>query len=124
MKLLPIPEKTPGPFSRPIYPFEVEEIERTRAKLADPKSAEVKNGVYYWKSNGNVVPPWVFEEAYIECPPEQKAAREEESTRRIAEYRAQRAKHGYSEEEMFEMRAAFGPGETVVDCLTGKSIKL
>ena len=31
---------------------------------------------------------------------------------------------GPSEEELFEMRAAFGTGTTVVDVLTGKKIKL
>ena len=30
----------------------------------------------------------------------------------------------YSDEEKFEMRSAFGPGETVVNVITGKRIKL
>lgn len=124
MKLLPIPEKTPGPFSRPLSPLEIADIKSTRAKMADPESAKVKNGIRYWKSNGAVIPDWVYEEAYVECPPEQKAAHKEGSARSIAAYKAQRAKTGYSDEELFEMRAAFGPGETVVDCLTGKTIKL
>lgn len=33
-------------------------------------------------------------------------------------------KHPYSAEEMAEMRAAFGPGETIVNVLTGDKIRL
>ena len=46
------------------------------------------------------------------------------SGKAIAEYVAYREKHGYSEEELFEMRAAFGPGEKVVNVLTGQEIQL
>lgn len=42
----------------------------------------------------------------------------------LAQYIKARQKRGYSDEEMFEMRAAFGPGETVVDVFTGQTIRL
>ena len=40
----------------------------------------------------------------------------------LAQYRANYT--GPSDEEVAEMRAAFGEGETVVDVITGKTIKL
>lgn len=51
-----------------------------------------------------------------------RAARDEETANVIEAYRASYT--GPSEEEMFEMRAAFGIGTTVVDIFTGKKIKL
>ena len=51
-----------------------------------------------------------------------RVARDEETANVIEAYRASYT--GPSEEEMFEMRAAFGTGTTVVDIFTGKKIKL
>ena len=51
-----------------------------------------------------------------------RAARDEETAKVIEAYRASYT--GPSEEEMFEMRAAYGKGTTVVDIFTGKKIKL
>ena len=53
---------------------------------------------------------------------ETRAARDEETAKVIEAYRASCT--GPREEEMFEMRAAFGTGTTVVDIFTGKKIKL
>ena len=47
-----------------------------------------------------------------------KAAREEEVSRSLAEYR--RNVRPASQEELDEMRAAFGEGQTVVNILTGE----
>ena len=51
-----------------------------------------------------------------------KAARDEEVSRSLAEYR--RNARPASEEELSEMRAAFGEGETVVNILTGERYAL
>ena len=51
-----------------------------------------------------------------------KAARDEEVTRSLAEYR--RTAKPASEEEINEMRAAFGEGQTIVNILTGERITL
>lgn len=51
-----------------------------------------------------------------------KAARDEEVTRSLAEYR--RNAKPASEEEISEMRAAFGEGQTIVNILTGERITL
>lgn len=51
-----------------------------------------------------------------------KAARDEEVTRSLADYR--RNAKPASKEEISEMRAAFGEGQTIVNILTGERIKL
>ena len=50
------------------------------------------------------------------------AAREAEVAKELESYRAN--KKPYTAEELAEMRAAFGPGTTVVDVLTGEKIPL
>ena len=42
----------------------------------------------------------------------------------IKQYIDIRAKNGYSDEELFEMQASFGPDEEVVDIFTGQTINL
>lgn len=42
----------------------------------------------------------------------------------VAAYRKRMANHVHTEEELFEMRAAFGPGARVVNVITGQSITL
>ena len=42
----------------------------------------------------------------------------------LKNYIESRQKYGYSDEELFEMRASFGEDETVVDIFTGKTIDL
>ena len=49
-------------------------------------------------------------------------ARAKETAKAIEEFRASCT--GPSEEDLFEMRAAYGKGTTVVDIFTGKKIKL
>ena len=50
------------------------------------------------------------------------AAREAEVAKDLESYRANKKPH--TAEELAEMRAAFGPGTTVVDVLTGEKITL
>lgn len=121
---IPIPETK---FGRKIHAWERAEIERTRADMTNPDKAVVREGVRYWRiSDGTerVLPPFVYKDAYVECPPEQVRAYEAESAKSLAAYRKSMENHRYSDEEMFEMRAAFGPGTTVVNVLTGKRTKL
>lgn len=58
--------------------------------------------------------------------PAQEAAREQDVTESITAYRAARAQMTDEEraEELFEMRAAFGPGERVVNIFTGEVTQL
>jgi hypothetical protein len=63
-----------------------------------------------------------FRDAYVRCP--NPVVQERERVRQVREQTAEyvRANKGRkrSAEEMSEMRAAFGPGETVVDVITGE----
>ena len=54
----------------------------------------------------------------------QQARYEAYVAKSIEAYRQRRKGREYTPEELFEMRAAFGPGATVVDVLTGKRTKL
>lgn len=51
-------------------------------------------------------------------------AYDKECSEAIEGYRNRRQEHGYSEEEIFEMRAAFGAGTTIIDIITGEEIVL
>ena len=51
-------------------------------------------------------------------------ARAEECHRAAESYKASRKAHGYSQEELNEMRAAFGEGARIVDAITGQTITL
>jgi len=86
------------------------------------------NGVLCWTScrhqEDRPVPMHVFADADVEPPPGQKAACEAHTSAFLAAYRKAMENHVPSEEEMFEMRGAFGPGATVVNVVTGKEIKL
>ena len=42
----------------------------------------------------------------------------------LKKYIESRQKYGYSDEELFEMRASFGEDEEVVDIFTGQTIDL
>ena len=80
--------------------------------------------IYVWKKSGNVVPPWFFTEKGIDMPEQQEAAHEESTARAIANYRKAMKNHKPGPEELFEMRAAFGPGAEVVNVITGQKIQL
>ena len=87
----------------------------------DADNIYVKDGVLYWKSNDHVVPVCVLrDDACLEPTPEQVAAYEAETKKFLAEYRANPPE--LTAEDMYEMRAAFGPGVKVVDVITGKSV--
>lgn len=100
--------------------------EKAREEFND---AEVDDrGVARWKSNGNVPPDDClcdWDELGLQFDIEEsRRERERQLDKFAAEYRRNRRKRGYSSEELFEMRAAFGEGETVVDVITGERIKL
>lgn len=87
-----------------------------------------ESGAIKWKSNGNYIPDDFCEVLeYAGYPFSRKAtadARAKQTAEHIAEYKRLNANRKYSDEEIFEMRAAFGPGAIVVDAITGKKIRL
>jgi len=82
--------------------------------------------VLRWVSSDNVIPKDIMETAGWAYQDEMNAARDEqqrEALERYVEAQANRTPEQIAEQE-FEMRAAFGPGETVVDIFTGERTKL
>ena len=101
------------------------ELEEIRKDLAEGKITIDENGVAR-NCIGRVLMSdmlekltYVTDEVDAEAT---KAARDEEVTRSLADYR--RNAKPASEEEISEMRAAFGEGQTIVNILTGERITL
>ena len=87
------------------------------------------NGVIRWTSSNNVPPIEILTEFLVaglvdlELITHSQSVAKQEDIAFLEAYVANRKKHGYSDEEKFEMRAAFG-NEEVVDIFTGKTITL
>lgn len=79
-----------------------------------------------WQSNGHAVPEdsmYVWRRLNLVSDVEVEATstlRSEQTRDTIREYIESRRNRSISDEERFEMRAAFGEGERVVDILTGQ----
>ncbi|HEL0822051.1 TPA: hypothetical protein TU246_000583 [Streptococcus equi subsp. zooepidemicus] len=101
------------------------ELEEIRKALAEGKITIDENGVAR-NCIGRVLMSDMLEKlTYVTDEVDEeatKAARDEEVTRSLAEYR--RNAKPASEEELSEMRAAFGEGQTIVNILTGERITL
>lgn len=88
------------------------------------------NEVVRWKTNNTVPPEDILEEMFVDgvLDEEQiryaKMVRDREVTISITKYREHMKNHVHSDEEMFEMRAAFGEGTEVVNAITGQVTKL
>jgi len=98
-----------------------------RANFLD---AEVVDGVCSWLSNGRVPFNDMLEDFLAlgliteDTLNKSVAVREVQTAGFIQEYVNYRKENGYSAEEMFEMRAAFGAGTEVVNVFTGEKISL
>ena len=101
------------------------ELEEIRKDLAEGKITIDENGVAR-NCIGRVLMSDMLEKlTYVTDEVDEeatKAARDEEVTRSLAEYR--RNAKPASEEEISEMRAAFGEDQTIVNILTGERITL
>lgn len=93
---------------------------------ANEKAIVEDDGAIKWKSNGAYIPDDFCEKleyAGYQFSREATAKKREEELHKFAqEYIANYTDP--SDEEIAEMRAAFGEGETVVDVITGRKIKL
>jgi len=110
--LLPIPDDLPL--------WTRQSAENLRCRMTDPSKCYEHNGVRYWRGTDKVIPPHVYEDAFVECPAAQKAAREAELDTFFARYKARQPAEP-SSEERYEALAAFGPGVEVVDAITGRT---
>lgn len=111
--------------------FEKSHPFRERAdKLIEEFDTETtkEHGVIRWKSNGAIPPKDILEfwkhigkefdyELCIET-------QDKENAEFLKQYREREANRKPSQEEMFEMEAAFGKGATVVNAITGRKIQL
>lgn len=85
------------------------------------------NNVIRWNSNDTVPPKDILAElcvaGYItsETLYDSIATKNKEDAAFLDQYIANRRKFGYSDEERFEMQAAFA-GETVIDIFTGEEV--
>lgn len=103
--------------------------ELDRAAEAFP-SAEIRDGALAWKSNGHhpfasdMTLLWVaLGLVTVALADATELARAADTAAFITEYRQAQAEAGpVSAEEMFEMRAAFGPGQRVVNVLSGRTV--
>jgi len=109
------------------YDWKKAEMERLQKSLREETYA-LENGVLCWSSlrskEDRPVPVDIFRDAGVVPPAGQKAACEAHSRAALASYCKAAKNHIPSGEELFEMRAAFGPGAKVVNVLTGRQIKL
>ncbi len=82
-------------------------------------------GIRRWKSNDQVPPSDCLTAMGVTGPElaRMEDVRDAELTNFLAEYRAQQPAEP-SAEQLFEMRAAFGPGAQVVNVLTGRTVTL
>jgi hypothetical protein len=107
-------------------PWEKERLEKLAEQLKT--EATYKNGVGMWNRSGNHLPIDVAEFAKYLCLPidlnKHQKAYDEATSKFFAEYRKAQANHKPTAEELYEMRAAFGAGTTVVNVITGREIKL
>lgn len=92
-------------------------------------SFRMTGGVPRWTSNNRVIPSWTVRDYFLADLPGLDVqatmfAEQADNDKFVAEYRKAQRNRKPSGEEMFEMRAAFGRGTTVVNVLTGRKVRL
>lgn len=97
-----------------------------RRAIEFPSPAYYDGSAWRWASNGQCMPEdaMVVRGFSVQAILETQAVRAVETAAWLKKYREAQANVQPSEEELYEMRAAFGEGETVVNVLTGRTIKL
>ena len=111
--------------TRPGASWRMREVTRLREEMVDPAKAYIDaNGIRRWVSNDAIIPPFVYKDAAAVMPEADQAAYKAETAAFLTEYREQQRNREPSAEELFEMRAAFGPGERVVNVITGRVTQL
>lgn len=112
---------TKFPVPEGLSPWAVRQMERLRHQIEHGTFA--RDGAIRRQSNERCVPLDCFRDAYLEAPPAQAKAIEVETAAFLAEYRERMKDHVPSVEAALEMRNAFGPGETVINVITGQRFR-
>lgn len=103
-------------------PWLVRDAERLRKSFIE--DAYEDNGVLRWKSNDRAVPHWTFRDAFCTASAHHLEVEASEREDFITQYCESQANHVPDAEELYEMRAAFGEGVTVVNAFTGRKTRL
>ena len=82
----------------------------------------IENGILYNRL-GRVVDPGICRQYGWDCPAGQEAAYTAYVDAVLSDYRKRQANAPVSHEQAAEMRAAFGPGRTVVNVITGRKFR-
>lgn len=113
--------------------FWVKEAQKKIEKIEnDIESGQciLENGTAKWKSNGRYIPKDCLEYVLHSKYASQidvdvhNTALSDQNSKCIEDYRKKMENHVYTEEELGEMRNAFGEGKVIVDVITGRKIKL
>lgn len=116
-----------GEFGEYWYKSAMKDIERMCKHYLEG-DIDLTDGVARWKSNNHVLPEDCCEMLAQRVAGVNLAAcdkaRKIDDEKFFAEYRKAMENYVPSEEEMCEMRAAFGEGEVVVDVITGRKYYL
>ena len=95
-------------------------------RKADADAIVEPDGAIKWKKSGNYLMDDLCEQleyaGYSFSREATSKARDIQNNKFVEEYKQNYT--GPTEEELFEMRAAFGEGKTVVDVITGNAIQL
>ena len=105
------------------HAHQVERAQRLREDFMTRAYAG-KNGELHWNSNNAVIGLDVFRDACVEPPASQKDEYDIYVGKSLAAYRESQKNYQPSEEELYEMRSAFGDGAVVVNVITGKKTQL
>ena len=104
------------------------EVARILEKYENGELLIDEYGIAYWKTNNHAVPADIaYMGKYGGLPIDLEMTKELEdrqAEQAISAYRERMKDHVYTEEELWEMRAAFGEGTTVIDAITGRKIRL
>ena len=107
------------------------ELEHLKEELKNPNKSTVKDGVLYWilPNEMRIVPMDVAGFYYTKMHGnidlvKHSRALKKANEKFIKSYREQMANHKPSEEELAEMRSAFGESTEVINVFTGQVTKL
>lgn len=113
-------------YENPRFPYEKREADRLALDFDTSASVDAA-GIVRWRSNGAIPPADVLEFwrhlGKVFDHDASQALRQSEQAAFLDQYRRINAGRQRSDEEMFELRAAFGEGAEVVDVITRDRVR-
>jgi hypothetical protein len=104
-------------------------IKKVKGSMGIESEVRFQNGVWVWISNGRVPPADAIKDYGIDKLPNFDKARhdqvrDQQTAEFLDSYRKKMESWEPSAEEMYEMRAAYGKGATVINLITGRKYKV